>query len=100
MSIPTAARPNAGLTDLDPATLRYLPHFRSGRMEIVSVRSADGVWLYERQEDVGTSWIVTHIPTGRSLDFEPSLRLARIGTLTGWTLRQLDRQSAPIATTA
>jgi hypothetical protein len=40
------------------------PAFRSGRLEVWAARSTDGLWTYQRAEDAGTPWVVTHVPTG------------------------------------
>jgi hypothetical protein len=52
---------------LTPATVtaRY-PAFRSGRVENWAARSDDGTWAYERLEQAGTPWEVTHLPTARA----------------------------------
>jgi hypothetical protein len=50
--------------------------FRSGRLETWAARSTDGTWTYERTEDSGTPWVVTHVPTGGS-DLFGSLPKAR-----------------------
>lgn len=89
-----AARPRAGLTDIDPATIACWGNCRTGRAEIRNCRSVDGVWAYTRHEDAGTTWTVTHLPTGRTLPGAPSLPTARLWTADGWALRQLDRAEA------
>lgn len=40
-------------------------NLRNGQMEIWSAISRDGVWGYERTEENGTPWHVTHLATGR-----------------------------------
>jgi hypothetical protein len=49
---------------------------RSGRMEVWSARSTDGLWTYEREESAGTPWVVTYVPSGGS-DLFGSLPKAR-----------------------
>jgi hypothetical protein len=85
------------MTPLDPARTRHAQWFRrDGRTvrQLAEAASADGVWLYHREDDGGTTWTVVHVPSGRACPLEPSLRQARIGTATGWTLRELDRLDA------
>lgn len=62
---------------------------RTGRMETWAVRSTDGVWTYERDEDTGTLWAVTHVPTGR-WTYYPSLPKARKDTADGSLKRYFD----------
>lgn len=62
---------------------------RTGRIEIWSAVSTDGTWTYERDEDTGTLWAVTHVPTGRWL-YASSLPKARVSTASGSALRYLD----------
>jgi hypothetical protein len=62
-----------------------------GRVETLAAFSADGVWGYERSDEPGTPWEVTHLPTGRVLRYAATnLRQARIGTAAGWVLAELD----------
>lgn len=95
----TATTNSTGLTDLDPATVRYWTVAGTDRREIWLARSADGIWEYERHNDTGTSWTVTHLPTKRVWPGEASLLTARAGTYWGWILIRLDARSAPAART-
>lgn len=88
----SAARPKAGHTDIDSGSILTWTDARTGRQEIRYAASADGAWAYERIEDAGTTWIVTERATGRQLDFEPNLLLARRGTHDGWTRSEISRQ--------
>jgi len=54
-------------------------HLRSGRVQIWGARSRDGVWTYERTEERGTPWVITHTPTGKST-YASSLPSARRST--------------------
>jgi len=89
----TAAAPRVGLTDIDQTTIMTLIDLRKQREEIASCRSADGVWLYFRAENAGSTWTVRHTPTGRELRGEVSLPKARAFTASG-ALAELDRQQA------
>ncbi len=91
----TAARDRTGLTSINPATIQTW-NARRGP-EIRYCESTDGAWSYTRIEDGSTTWVVRHLPSGRALDFEPSLPVARQGTASGWTLAELDRQDARVA---
>lgn len=73
-------------------TSRY-PAFRSGRLEIWSAESTDGVWTYERVEDVGTPWIVTYKPTGLDV-WLSSLPKARAFTARPDAVEVLERIAA------
>lgn len=91
----TAAR--RGMTELDPSATVSSYSLRSRRIEVWQAASTDGVWLYHREEDTGTTWTVLHLPTGRVLPGEVSLPMARRGTADGWTLAELDRRESPAA---
>lgn len=87
-------RPKPNLTPLDPdqhvhvvAVLRAGARFRR---ELWGATSADGTWRYRRQENTGTDWTITHVPTGRTHEHYSSLRQARLCTASGYTLRCLD----------
>lgn len=47
------------------------------RLETWQARSRDGLWLFERIDDVGTPWRVTYLPTGQTRDWLTSLNDAR-----------------------
>jgi hypothetical protein len=55
-------RPRRTLTPVD-VTARY-PSLRSGRLEAWSAVSDDGVWKYERLEEIRTPWSIQHVPSG------------------------------------
>jgi len=59
---------------------RMDPHFPGIRAskgrEIWGAESTDGIWTYERSEEPGTPWVVTHQPTGH-IEFFASLPKAR-----------------------
>lgn len=57
---------------------------------------SDGQWEYERQDDTGSTWTVTHVPTGRHTDFWPSLTYCREMTASGAALDILNSSSAPV----
>ena len=71
-------------------TLRRASDFTSGtRSECWGADSVDGVWHFERIEDVGTPWIVTHKPTGTEIPlWFGTLKSARLsvtcGSLSGY----------------
>lgn len=92
----TAARDRSGYTPISPSSIVTWHDVRTGHAEIRACRSLDGVWLYARHEDTGTTWTVTHLPTGRTLDLAAtSLPQARRDTFDGTTLRLLDTVPAP-----
>jgi hypothetical protein len=67
--------------------------FRSGRLEAWSAESTDGVWKYERIEDVGTPWEATHVPTGKPVPLMfSSLPNARAATADGTARDQMVRE--------
>jgi hypothetical protein len=55
------------------------PHIRSGRVQVWGAKSRDGVWTYERTEEAGTPWVITHVSTGKST-YASSLPGARRST--------------------
>lgn len=60
------------------------------RNECWEARSTDGTWGFERIEDVGTSWRVTHLPSGYTCDTPyHSLTSARRAVQRGLTLRSM-----------
>ena len=81
-------RPRRDLTPVD-ITARY-PSFRSGQLQSWSAKSRDGVWDYERMEDVGTLWDVTHLPTGLPAGFYGTLGAAREATANGSALAYVE----------
>jgi hypothetical protein len=86
-------------TPLDPTGNCYAPRLfgngRTPRRELWGARSADGVWLYHREDSPGTPWTVVHVPTSRAVHFESSLDQARMGTADGRILAEMDRQARP-----
>lgn len=50
------------------------------RLENWHTTSRDGLWSYERIDDVGTLWRVTYVPTGQTRDGYASLPDARAAT--------------------
>lgn len=78
---------------LDPALTVKWPTPRH-RMETWEATSADGVWTFIREESPGTPWVSRHNPTGRVGGMAGTLRLARIAAAAGWTLADLDRETA------
>ena len=78
--------------ELTPAdvTARF-PSFRSGRLENWAAKSRDGVWDYERMEDTGTLWDVTHRPSGLSAAYYGTLTAAREATANGSALACVER---------
>lgn len=83
--------------DLTPVTVtEQYPSLRTGKVEVWAAVSKDGIWKYDRLEDTGTPWIVTHVPTGRQAWY-PSLPKARKATADGTALAYLDsRQPADV----
>lgn len=53
------------------------PAFRTGRMEMWEATSADGKWHFERIEDIGTPWEITHVDFPGWSALSPSLPKAR-----------------------
>lgn len=57
------------MSALDPAHTQRRPLIRGGSPQIWQALSADGMWRYERVDDTGTPWMVTHLPTGATMSF-------------------------------
>ena len=90
---PTRTRgPRRTLTPVD-ITARF-PSFNSGRLENWAARSRDGVWKYERIEDIGPPWTVIHVPTGTEGGYYGTLTAARAATADGSALAQVERQQS------
>jgi hypothetical protein len=87
-----ARKPRRTLTPVD-ITSRF-PSFRSGRLETWSAKSRDGLWAYERIEDTGTPWEITHVPSGLCTDWYGTLSAARAATANGSALADIERQQA------
>lgn len=68
------------------------------RSECWGAKSTDDMWEYERIEDDGTSWYVTHLPTGYTCD-QPygSLTSARRATHDGTATQRMIDEFAEIA---
>jgi hypothetical protein len=72
-------------TALTPVDITYALWFVGGpdsgrtRREQESAVSRDGVWTYQRVDEPGTPWLVTHVPTGM-VEVFGSLRRARAFT--------------------
>lgn len=81
-------------TPLDAARTEHVTNRRTQRAEIWRAYSADGTWIYQHEEDTGSSWSVLHIPTGRAWHGETSLIAARRGTASGWILHRLNESAA------
>lgn len=81
------------LAPLDAACTRKGPSFRTGRLEVWSAVTADGLWLFERTEDTGTPWRITHLPT-RGWLLAESLPRAREQVASGWAWSEVARKIA------
>lgn len=92
MTVTRTRRPRRELTPVD-ITARF-PSFRTGRLETWSAKSRDGLWTYERIEDTGTPWEITHAPTGISTDWHGTLGAARAATANGSALAYVKRIQA------
>jgi len=68
------------------------------RQECWHATSIDGLWSYERVEDEGTTWYVTHNPSGYTGD-QPygTLTSARRATHSGAALVQMIQECTEIA---
>jgi hypothetical protein len=67
---------------MTPVTITHrAPNLRTGRTEIWQARSTDGVWQYDREDEIYTPWVITHLPTGQTWE-DTSLRRARHATAT------------------
>jgi hypothetical protein len=74
--------------------VRY-PSFRSGRAEDWAAVSADGVWKYERLEEVRTPWSIQHVPSGVEVGtWAGTLAEAREMTANGSALADVELQLA------
>lgn len=84
------------ITLIDPASVRRAPN-RRGAREIISARSLDGVWSWERGEEAGTPWHIHHVPTGRVFEHAATtFKGARYLTANSseWLLAEMDRRAA------
>jgi hypothetical protein len=89
---PVTRRPRRELTPLDAArTKRYASFSRPGA-EIWEAASEDGTWAYNRIEEAGTPWAVTHLPTSLEAGQHSSLPNARAATADGRAARDIERQ--------
>lgn len=65
------------------------------RKECWAADTVDGIWHFERVEDVGTPWIVVHIPTNTEIAmYYNTLKSARTAVARGWTQKEVDRRTA------
>ena len=71
MTTTTARQPITPITDIE-----RMPALPSGRLEVWSATSRDRQWLYQRLEEVGTPWLVIHVPTGLT-EYNSNLVAAR-----------------------
>ena len=85
-------RPRRALTKVTIAS--RFPSFNGRRVEAWSATSDDGLWTFERIEDVGTPWEATHVPTGIATDWYGTLSAARAATADGSALACVERQLA------
>lgn len=81
--LPSARKPGSFLVPLKPPSCRW---YRE---------TADGEWAFERLEDKGTTWVVTHRPTKTVVcDYLGSLRQCRIYVGSGGAQEDLKRIQA------
>lgn len=86
-------KPRRTLTPVTGIT-RY-PSLRSGRPEAWSAVSADGVWKFERLEEVRTPWSILHVPSGIEVgSWAGTLSEAREMTANGSALADVELQMA------
>lgn len=84
------------LAELDRSSIQRRRNPGARRDEIRAARTADGIWDIVREEDEGTTWTVTHRPSGRDVPCYPSLRRARIAIASGEALREAEKRRARI----
>lgn len=90
----------APMTLLDTSRTVRRTNRQTGGMQIweaYSLANADGVteWHYHRGEEPGTHWHLTHLPTGRMLNYAAtSLPSARRFTESGAALAELNARAA------
>ena len=71
------------------------PGIRSGRLEAWSAVSDDGVWKFERLEEIGTPWSIVNVPTGIEVGtWAGTLSEAREMTANGSALADVELQTA------
>ena len=75
------------LTPLAKIVRRRSP--RTGKREIWSAQSADGLWLIERVEDGSTTWELWSLPSMRLAMTAGTLRDAQAATASGEASRML-----------
>jgi hypothetical protein len=59
------------------------PTSRRTRRECWAATSSDGVWHAERIEDVGTPWVLMHLPTRTDLGLFSTLERVKAYVMTG-----------------
>lgn len=69
------------------------------RKECWGATSTCGTWKYDREDEPGTPWTITHISTGRTLT-ATSLLAARRWTASGNAVEEICRQLARIVDTS
>lgn len=91
-------------TPMTPVTKTMRTTFIGGptsgrtRRECWGAKSVDGIWAYERIEDEGTNWYVTHLPTGHCGDTPyGTLTAARRATRSDAALQRMIDECAEIA---
>lgn len=69
-----------------------------GRVETWEARSRDGVWIYRREEDTGTTWAVQYVPSGQVLYCAATnLGDARAATADGSMRRRMVEEARRVA---
>lgn len=65
------------------------------RPECWGARTADGIWVFDREDEPGTPWTVTHLPTRTVVcTYLGSLRQCRRYVAAGWAETDLGRLQA------
>lgn len=91
-------RPRRTLTPVT-ITARF-PSFRSGTLENWGAQTKDGIWDFEREEDVRTDWLIYHRPSVADKSWTMpvmicgTLRACRIAVTEGWADSQLAQRKA------
>ena len=70
------------------------------RQECWSATTDDGVWQFERIEDVGTPWIVIHKASGLDVRmYYGNLKKCRVAVAQGWAGRDIEAQAVSLLLT-
>jgi hypothetical protein len=88
------------LAPLDASRTNYIRTMIGGpdsgrtRREVWGAITADGLWMFDREDSPGTPWWIRHLPTDRTVMLCGSLRGCREAVGRGWADRALAQKQA------